>query len=178
MGMNLPGGLPHVPIYPISAKDAAMERVPYFIPFEPLAAIAALGTGEVNMTVSWQDFVCTKYGFTSPTVGFPAAPGRWKIQIQDVGGSRNFQPQGFNITAAIGANAGQSDSPAVDFPVPWVFMEKTTIRVTFEELAGFANMPQLLLIGYLTNWGREATAAQAHQELALKALRRQAGEAP
>lgn len=177
MGRSLPGGLPTTPIFPITAKDAAMERVPYFLPFEPIAAILALGTGQVDQTVSWQDFVCTKLGFTSPTVGFPAAPGRWKVQIQDIGGSRNFQPEGFDITAAIGANAGQSDSAPVELTVPWVFMEKTTIRVTFEELTGFANTPHLLLMGYLTNWEREVTAAQANQELVLKAMRRQAGEA-
>lgn len=174
----LPGGLPNEEVYPISAQDAAMVRVPYWLAFEPLVAIAALGTDQVDQTISWQDFVCLKLGFTSPTVGFPAAPGRWKVQIQDVGGSRNFQPEGFDITAALGANPGQSDSAPVDFPVPWVFLEKTTIRVTFEELAGFANMPHLLLIGYLTNWGRDATAALASQELAFKAMKRQAGEVP
>ncbi len=178
MGRSGPGGLAQQPIFAISAKDAAMERVPYLLPFEPLAAIAALATEQVNQTVSWLDFVCTRVGFTSPTVGFPAAPGRWKVQIQDIGGSRNFQPEGFDITALIGGNTGTSDSAAVDLPVPWVFMEKTTIRITFEELTGFANTPHLLLIGYLTNWNREATAAQANQELVIKAMRRQAGEAP
>jgi len=171
----MPGGTPNVAVYPISAKDAAMERVPYFVPFEPLTPIAALATGQVDRTISWRDFVCVKLGFTSPTVGFPATPGRWNVQIQDVGASRNFQPDGFNITAAIGTNAGVSDSAPVDLCVPWVFLEKTTIRVTFEELAGFPNTPHLLLIGYLTNWNREATAAQAHQELTLQAMRRQAG---
>lgn len=177
MGRPVPGGLAAQPIFPISAKDAAMEHVPYFIPFEPLAAIAALSTGQVNQVVSWQDFICTKIGFTSPPVGFPAAPGRWKVQIEDIGGSRTFQPEGFDITAVIGGNAGLSDAPAVEMPVPWIFLEKTTIRVTFEELTGFPNTPHLLLIGYLTNWQRDATAAQANQELALKAMRRQAGEA-
>jgi len=154
-----------------------MERIPYFLPFEPAAAIAALQTGQVDQVVSYKDFVCVQMGFTSPTVGFPAAPGRWNVQIQDIGGSTNFQPQGFNITAAIGTNAGMSDSAAVDMPVPWVFMEKTTVRVTFQELAGFANTPHLVLIGYLTNWAREATAAQANQELVLKVMKKQAGEA-
>jgi hypothetical protein len=153
-----------------------MERIPYFLPFEPLAAIAASATDQVDQTISWLDFVCTKMGFTSETVGFPAAPGRWKVQIQDIGGSRNFQPEGFDITAAIGGNTGTSDSAPVELPVPWVFMEKTTIRVTFEELTGFANLPHLLLMGYLTNWEREATAAQANQELRIRAMRRQAGE--
>lgn len=165
-----------MPIFPISAKDAAMARVPYFIPFEPLAAIAALATGQVDRTVAWQDFVCTGMGFTSPTVGFPAAPGRWKIQIQDVGGSRSFQPEGFDVTAAIGTNPGVSDSTPVDLVVPWVFMVKTTIRVTFEELSGFANLPHLVLIGYLTNWERDATAALAHQELRLAAMKRDAAQ--
>ncbi len=185
MGRNFPGGGPPKPIfpipgnnqpmYPISGKDAAMERVPYLIPFEPLIAIAANTTGQVDQLVSWRDFICTRVGFTSPTVGFPAAPGRWKVQIEDIGASRNFQPEGFDITAFVGGNTGISDSAAVDFPVPWVFLEKTTIRVTFEELTGFANLPHLVLVGYLTNWQREATAAQANQELALAAMKLQAG---
>ena len=177
MGRFIPGqGIRAAqPIYSISAKDAAMGKTPYFLPFEPVAPIAAGATGQVNQTISWLDFVCTQMGFTSPTVGFPAAPGRWKVQIQDIGGSREFQPEGFDITAAIGANTGVSDSPPVDLAVPWVFMEKTTIRVTFEELTGFANTPHLLLIGYLTNWQRDATAAQARAELELEVLRRQAG---
>ncbi len=175
MGLNIPGvGIQT--IYPITAKEAAMERIPQFIPFEPAANIAALGTGQVDQIVSWNDFIVVKMGFTSPAVGFPAGPGRWKVQIQDINASRSFQPEGFDITAAIGANTGVSDSPPVELPVPWIFLEKTTIRVTFEELAGFANLPHLVLIGYLTNWARDASAAQARQELELKAMRRAAGE--
>jgi len=151
-------------MYPISQKDAQMMRVPWFLPFEPAVPIGALATGIVDQIVAWNDFVCTKIGFTSETVGFPATAGRWKVQMQDIGASQTFQPEGFNITALIGTNSGFSDSAAVDLPVPWPFMEKTTIRVTFEELAGFASIPHLLLIGYLTNWQRDATAAQARQE--------------
>ena len=124
-------------LFPISAKDAAMERVPQFIPFEPAAAIVANGTGQVDQIISWQDFVCTKIGFTSPTVGFPAAPGRWSVQIQDIGASRLFQPAAWDVTALIGGNTGTSDSAAVEMPVPWIFLEKTTIRITFGELICF-----------------------------------------
>ncbi len=54
-------------------------------------------------------------------------------------------------------------------PVPWVFLEKTTVRVTFEDLTALGGIPHLLLIGYLTNWQRDAAAAQALRELSLKA---------
>lgn len=160
-------------IYPISEKDAAMERIPQFLPFESAAPIAAGTTAQVDQIVSWNDFIVTKMGFTSPTVGFPAGPGRWKVQIQDIGASRQWQPEGFDVTAAVGANSGLSDSAPVDLPVPWVFLEKTTIRVTFEELTGFANTPHLLLIGYLTNWKREAAAAQAIQQMEIQVLKSQ-----
>jgi hypothetical protein len=96
------------------------------------------------------------------------------VQIRDVGGSRDFQPAAFNITALIGGNTGVSDSAAVDLPAPWVFLEKTTIRVTFQELTGFANTPSLLLVGYLTNWQRDAAAAQVTQALQLAAMKKQA----
>jgi len=167
-GMQVPGA-PSQTIYPISERDAVMAHVPHFLPFSPAVAIGALATGIVDQVVSWQDFVCTKIGFTSETVGFPATAGRWKVQIQDVGASRNFQQEPWNITALIGANAGLSDSPAVEMPVPWVFLEKTTIRVTFEDLTAFGGIPEMLLVGYLTNWQRDATAAQARREVNLRA---------
>lgn len=144
-------------------------RVPQFLPFEPPAAIGALATGIVDETIGWNDFVCTRIGFTSETVGFPATAGRWKVQIQDIGASKQFQPEAWNITALIGCNSGFADSAAVEMPTPWPFLEKTTIRVTFENLTGFATIPHLLLIGYLTNWQRDATAAQARDNLALRA---------
>lgn len=163
-----PGGLLQT-VYPISEKDAALMHVPHFLPFEPPAAIGALATGVVDRVISWMDFVCTRIGFTSETVGFPATAGRWKVQIQDIGASRNFQQEAWNITALIGTNSGFADSPAVDLPVPWPFLEKTTIRVTFEDLTGLGGIPHLLLVGYLTNWERDASAAQAREELALAA---------
>ncbi len=176
MGRFVNQAISNAQMYPMTEKDAALERVPQFLPFEPAANIAALATGQVDQIVSWMDFVATRIGFTSPTVGFPAMPGRWKVQIQDIGASRQFQPEGFNITALVGANTGVSDSAAVDLPVPWVFLEKTTVRITFQELTGFDNLPHLLLAGYLTNWRREASAAQSYQELNLKVLKSQAGE--
>lgn len=163
-------------IYPIDLKDASLARVPWFLPFEPPLPIAAAATGQVDQTIGWQDFVCIQVGFTSEEVGFPALPGTWKIQIQDIQASKNFQPEGFDITALLGGNFGMADSPPVDLPVPWVFMEKSTIRVFFENTANLGGIPHLLLIGYLTNWEREATAAAAHEELILKIMRRQAGE--
>ncbi len=146
-----------------------MMRVPQFVPFEPAAAVAALATGIVDQVIAWADFVVTRIGFTSTTVGFPAAAGRWRIQIQDVGASRQFQPAAWNITALIGTNSGFADSPAVDLPTPWVFLEKTTVRVTFEDISGFGGTPHLLLVGYLTNWQRDAVAAQRREELEVAA---------
>ena len=172
-GYTVPG-TPTQTVYPISEKDAAMERVPWLLPFEPAAQIATGATGIVDQVISWQDFVATRIGFTSEPVGFPAGPGRWKVQIQDVGASRSFQPEGFDITALIGGNFGVSDNPNTDMPCPWVFLEKTTVRITFENLAGLAALPHLLLIGYLTNWKRDAAAALAQQELQLAALQNQA----
>ncbi len=164
----LPGG-PVQTVYPISEKDAALMHIPHFLPFEPQVAIGPLASGIVDQVISWMDFVCTRIGFTSETVGFPAAAGRWKVQIQDIGASRQFQQNAWNITALIGCNSGFADSAAVDLPVPWPFLEKTTIRITFEDISGFGGIPHLLLIGYLTNWKRDATAAQAREELALAA---------
>ncbi len=167
-GQIMPG-IPPITAYPISEKDAAMMRVPQFLPFEPTPAIAAFATDIVDLVVSWQDFVVTRVGFTSTTVGFPASAGRWKVQIHDVGASRQFQPAAWNITALIGSNSGFADSAAVDLPTPWVFLEKTTIRVTFEDISGFGGTPHLLLVGYLTNWQRDAVAAQRREELEVAA---------
>lgn len=168
-------GMPTQTVYPISDKDAAMERVPWFQPFEPPAQIAGGATGNVDAVISWMDFVATKIGFTSETVGFPAAPGRWKIQIQDIGASKSFQPEGFDITALIGGNMGISNNPPVDLPVPWIFLEKTTIRVTFENLdPAIACLPHLLLIGFLTNWKRDAAAAQAREQYELAQMQNEA----
>lgn len=175
--MNIPGGGgTHQTVYPIDFKTASMERVPYFLPFQPAAAIAALQTDTVDQVISAYDFVCTKVGFTSETVGFPAASGRWNVQIRDIGAQKDFQPEGWNVTAAIGANTGVSDSSPIDLPVPWVFLEKTTVRVTFQELTGFANTPSLVLLGFLTNWQREVAAAQSRQEMELAIMQRQMGQ--
>ena len=178
MGRNavvVPGGGNQV-LYPVSEKDAALMHVPWFLPFEPNIPIGALATGIVDQVVSWRDFVCTKIGFTSETVGFPAMAGRWKVQVQDVGASRSFQQEAWNITALIGTNSGFADAPAVNLPTPWPFLEKTTIRVTFEDLSTFGGIPHLLLVGYLTNWQQDVTAAQAREELALAAQKRAAAQ--
>lgn len=172
-GIEMPG-VPGKMLYPIDEKDAALMHIPHFKPFEPPAAIGGLGTGIVEEIVSWNDFVCTKIGFTSTTVGFPAMAGRWKVEIQDIGASRNFQPEAWNITALIGTNSGFADAPAVDLATPWPFLEKTTIRVVFEDLSSFGGIPHLLLIGYLTNWERDVTAAQERAKLVLAAQQRAA----
>ena len=165
-------------LYPIDEKDAALERTPRFLPFRPAVPVAAAGTATVDQVIAWQDFVWMGVGFTSQNVFVPPAATFWDITIEDVGASRTFQSQAFAITSLIGTNPGVSDSPAVDLYVPWVFLEKTTIRVQFTNNGGIANTPELLLIGYLTNWEREATAAIARQDLELKVLKAQAGDLP
>jgi hypothetical protein len=124
---------------------AAQARQPWFINLEPAAAVAAGATGQVDYTQGFMDFVCLQIGFTSESVGFP------------------------------GGNFGVADNNARDLPVPWVFMEKTTIRAIFGNRAALACLPTLLLIGYLTDWARDATAAQANQELDMRVKRIQAG---
>lgn len=157
-------------------KDAALERQPFFIPFEPGVAVAGGATVTVDFTQPYRDFVWTGFGLTSGTLGFPAAPGRWRISIEDVGAQRVFQPANFDATAVIGGNFGISDNSFAELPVPWVFMEKTTIRVQFENRDPvIANLPSLVMVGYLTNWQREANAAIRLQELNLASLENQAG---
>jgi hypothetical protein len=142
---------------------------------EPAAAVAAGATGQVDYTQGFMDFVCLQIGFTSESVGFPATAGRFTLQIQDIQASKNFQPLAWDVTAFIGGNFGVADNNARDLPVPWVFMEKTTIRAIFGNRAALACLPTLLLIGYLTDWARDATAAQANQELDMRVKRIQAG---
>ncbi len=162
-----PGGVEEM-LYGIDEKDAALMRIPQFMPFEPDVPIGSLASAFVDQTISFQDFVCTKVGFTSGTVGFPAAAGRWKVQIEDIGASRNFQPNAWNVTGLIGTNSGFADAAAVELPSPWVFLRKTTIRVTYENIDGFGGTPELLLVGYLTNWQRDVVAAQERQKLELQ----------
>lgn len=174
--MNSSRGLMLPTLYAIDEKDASLERQPWFLPFEPAAAVGGGASATVDYTQPWMDFVCTGIGFTSGTVGFPAAPGRWKVSVQDVGAQKSWQPQTFDITAVVGGNFGVSDSSYVDLPVPWLFLEKTTIRVQFENRdPALACLPDLVLVGYLTDWEREAESSIARQSLELKALQRQAG---
>lgn len=167
-------------VYPgqrgISPKDIALERQPWFWEFEPDAQIAANTTDIVTETISWKDFVCVSWGFTSETVGFPAAPARWKISIEDIGAQKTFQPTAFNATCVIGGDFGLSDNPAKDLPVPWVFREKTSVRVQFTNLNGLACLPTLVLSGYLTDWGAEINSALERQRLELAIMHRQAGQ--
>jgi len=163
-------------LYTIDAKDAALERQPFYIEFEPDAQVAAGQTEIVSETISWRDFICTSWGFTSETVGFPATAGRWKLYIEDVAAQKTFQPRAFNPTAVIGGNFGTGDNPSKDMPVPWIFLEKTVIRVQFTSLNGLDCLPTLVMSGYLTNWEAEATAAIERNRLQLAIMHRQAGE--
>lgn len=174
--MDAQRGLMLPTLYSIDQKDAALERSPYFVEFEPAAAVGGGATATVDFTQPWRDFVCTAIGFTSGTVGFPAGPGRWKVSVEDIGAQKTWQPHAFDITALVGGNFGTSDSSYVDLPVPWLFLEKTTIRVQFQNRdPAIACLPDLLLIGYLTNWDREAKAAIERQNLELAKLQRDAG---
>ena len=166
-------------VHAIDEKDAMLERQPWFVEFEPPAAVGGGATATVEYTQPWRDFVCVGFGMTSGTVGFPAAPGRWKISIRDVGAQKEWQPHSWDATAVIGGNFGASDTNYVDLPVPWLFLEKTAIRIQMENRdPALACLPSLVLVGYLTDWEREAKAAIEKQNLQLAALQRQAGMVP
>jgi len=166
-------------LYAIDEKSASLERQPWFVEFEPPAVVGGGATATVDYTVGWMDYVCIGFGFTSGTVGFPAGPGRWKISIQDIGAQKAWQPHAFDVTAVVGGNFGTSDSSYIELPVPWLFLEKTTIRVQFENRdPALACLPDLVLVGYLTDWEREAHAAIQRQNLELQALQRNAGMQP
>lgn len=143
----MPGMNEIVPI--ADERWVAMAQVPYIIDFTPPAAIAAGGVGLVTFVQAYRNFVVTHIGGTGPPVGIPGGPSRWKIAIRDITGSRNFQPHRWDLTAVIGGNSGVSDSPAFELPVPWLFVEKTSIEVTFENISVHPATPSLVMIGYL-----------------------------
>lgn len=160
----------------LDEKDAMLERQPWVVEFEPPANVGGGATATVDFIQPWRDFVCSHIGCTSATVGFPAAPGRWKVTVQDIGAQRSWQPAAWDITALIGNNMGISDNPAFELPVPWLFTEKTTIRVQLQNRdPAIACLPTLVLAGFLTNWEREAASAMHRQKLERAALERQAG---
>ena len=134
-------------IYPVSNEsDVVSERVPYFIEFEPDANVLAGTTGQVIHTIAWRDFVCTQVGFSGTKVGFPDPSVQpFKIMVEDIGASRMWQPQRWDI----GSFIGEANNSARELPMPWVFKEKTSIRVEFENLGAIDCTPRLLLIGYL-----------------------------
>lgn len=137
-------------IVPISDERwVSMAQVPQLIDFTPPAAIVAGGVGIVTVVQGYRNFVCTHIGGTGPPVGIPAGPSRWKIAVRDIGGSRNWQPHRWDLTAVIGGNSGVSDSAPFELPVPWLFAEKTSIEVTFENISVHPAIPTVVLIGYL-----------------------------
>lgn len=166
-------------LFAIDEKDAALERQPQFIEFTTAAQVAGGATGTLDFTVPWRDFVCTGLGFTSETIGFPGAPGRWRLTIEDIGAQKTWQPHPWDVTAVVGGNFGTADSSFIELPVPWLFMEKTTIRIQMENRdAGLACLPTCVLVGYLTNWKNEVKAAIQRQSLELQSLQAQAGQRP
>jgi hypothetical protein len=164
-------------LFQITAKDAALARQPFWIPFEPAAAVAGGATATVDWQVAYRDFVWTAIGFTADTVGFPATPGRWRLTIEDVGAQKNFQPAAWDVTAGMGGNFGLNDMMPLNLPVPWVFMEKTVIRLQFTNRdPAIPGTPSCDLIGFLTNWEAEASASRERELLEIEALKRQAGQ--
>jgi len=139
--------IPSSELYPVgNESDVVSERVPYFIEFEPDAAIAAGATDQVMHTIAWRDFVATKIGFSCDKVGFPTASYQpFKVMVEDVSASRQWQPHRWDITAYV----GQGENSVQDLPHPWIFKEKTSIWVEFENISAFQTTPRLLLAGYL-----------------------------
>ncbi len=165
-------------LHSLDERDAMMERQPWFIEFEPPAQVAGGATATVDITVPWRDFVCTYIGMTAETVGFPATPGRFKVSVEDIGAQRTWQPAAFDITPFVG-NMGINDAGAFQLSAPWLFLEKTQIRVQMQNRdPAIPCLPTLVLHGFLTNWEREANSAMRKQQLELNALKIAAGEEP
>jgi len=142
MSVNYNNGI----LQPIAdERQVVTERVPYFIQFEPDAQVAAGGTGQDEHTISWRDLVCTHVGFNSELVGFPASNMPFEVSVEDISAQRNWQPHRWDVSTF----TGNINVAAQPLPYPWVFKEKTTIRVVFENLGGLAATPRLLLAGYL-----------------------------
>lgn len=138
---TLPGMAEIVPI--ADERTVQMAQVPWIVDFTPLAAIAAAAVGIVTYVQGYRNFVCTHIGSTGPSVGIPGGPLCWKIAVRDIAASRNFQPHRWDATAVIGGNSGTSDTGPFELPVPWMFLEKTSIEVTFENLSAFAAIRHL-----------------------------------
>ena len=133
----------------IPANQVKYASIPYFVNIEPLAVVPAGSTVQVEYTVGVRNFIVTSIGFTSSPVGLPAAGQVFKLGIEDVGMSRQFQPDRWNMTAVFGSNPAVSDQPAFELPVPWPFRAHTTIRTEFENIGTLACLPTLVLVGYL-----------------------------
>lgn len=133
----------------IRPNQVMYASIPYFINIEPLAVVPAGSTVQVEYTVGVRNFICTNIGFTSSPVGFPAAGQNFKLGIEDVGMSRQFQPDRWNMAAVFGVNPALADQPAFKLPVNWPFRAHTTIRVEFENIGTLACLPTMVLTGYL-----------------------------
>jgi hypothetical protein len=136
-------------ITPVDTKGVPRAALPQFIQIEPPAAVAAGATVNVRYTVGPRNFVSTGMGYTSQPVGIPAAGQRFRINIQDVGGSVFFAPVRFLARPVFGCDEGTSDKSYIDLPAPWRFEANTTINVEFENIGLIACIPTLVLIGYL-----------------------------
>lgn len=138
-------------ITPIDQAGIARAPVPYFVHFEPAAAVAAGAIVTVTFTLgAGRNFVCTHIGQTTNSVVFPGPGGQdFKINIEDVTLSQRFAPQRFLMRAITGVNPASSDSPAFELPKPWKFFAQDSITVEFENIGTMNCLPYLVLAGYL-----------------------------
>lgn len=137
------------PITPIDQAGVARARVPYFIPIEPAAQVAAGAVVTVTYTLGPRNFVWTHLGMTTEAVGFPAAGVDFRINIEDVGLSQFFAPVRFLVRPVTGNNPATSDNSAFELPTPWTFFAQTSIIAEFENIGALNCTPTLVLVGYL-----------------------------
>ncbi len=135
-------------IEPYQPEDGVRAQVPYFIHLEPLAQVAAGATATVTYTVGPRDFVWTDLGFSSEEVGVPAAGQRFKVRLQDVGGSMFFGPIRWLMSAVTGSH-GTNDKDMFKLSVPWRFNKQSSMTAEFENLGAVAATPYMVLHGYL-----------------------------
>ena len=133
----------------IPANRVKYASIPYFIMVQPAALVPAGTTVQVEYTVGVRNFICTNLGFTSSPVGVPAQGQVFNLGLEDVGMSRQFQPDRWNTTAVFGSNPALQDKPAFPLPVAWTCRAHTTIRIEFENIGTLACLPTLVLVGYL-----------------------------
>ena len=135
-------------IEPHQPEDGIRAPVPYFIHLEPVAQVAAGATATVTYTIGPRPFVWTHMGFASEEVGFPATGQRFKVNLQDVGGSTFFAPVRW-LMSCVNGNHGTNDKAMIELAVPWRFDRMSSLIAEFENMGALAATPYLVLHGYL-----------------------------